>query len=146
MELSDAERKRRSELAKSLHKKGRFGGAQKGSGRPKKERAQEAVAEMVKEDATEIYKAMKAALKSDSPSVRLKAALAMLEIETKEEEFKIKKEQREFDNLSKEKMLELIQERVKQLKDQGFDINMLEVIEGQAAEIKIPPKEIESGD
>ena len=34
--VSDAERKRRSELAKALHKKGVFGGPQPGSGRPRK--------------------------------------------------------------------------------------------------------------
>lgn len=146
MQLSEEERQRRSELAKKLHAEKKFGGNQKGSGRPKKERAQEAVAEKVREEASEIFRALKAALKSNSPSVRLKAALAMLEIETKEEEYKIKEEQRQFDNLSKERMLELIEERIKVLKEQGVEIPGLKAIEGSATEIKSSQKVLEKGE
>jgi hypothetical protein len=144
MQLSDEERERRSKLAKRLHSAGRFGGVQKGSGRPRKERAQEQVAERVREDADEIYKALKASLKSSSPSIKLKAALAMLDIETKEEEFKIKEEQRQFDNLSKDRMLEMIAERIAELKEQGMEIPGLDILEGQGVEI--PKKELESGE
>ena len=143
MQLSEEERKRRSELAKKLHKKGQFGGNQKGAGRPKKERAQEVVAEKIKEEADSIFKALKDALKSDSPTTKLKAALAMLEIETKEREHMIKEEQREFDNLSKEAMLELIEQRIKQLKEDGVDIPGLDIIQGSATEVT--QKALESG-
>lgn len=141
MKLSEEERKRRSELAKQLHQKGQFGGKQQGAGRPKKERAQEEVAELIRDEGQSIFKALKDALKSDSPSIKLKAALAMLDIETKEAEHKIKEEQRMYDNASKDKLLELISERMKQLSDAGvnipgfdFDLPNTEV------------KEIESGD
>lgn len=144
MQLSDEERKRRSELAKSMHKRGKFGGVQKGSGRPRKQRAQEIVAEKIREEADAIFASLKQALKSDAPSVKLKAALAMLDIETKEQELKIKEETRQFENLGKEKMLELISERIKSLKEQGIDLTALDIIEGSAIEVE--SKQIESGE
>src|SRR5438552_18397514 len=107
MELSEEEKKRRSELAKSLHKDGKFGGIQKGAGRPRKQRASEVVAEGVREDGNKILKALREALSSKSPSIKLKAALAMLQIERDESEFKIKEEQREYDSMGKEALLEL---------------------------------------
>jgi len=133
MDLSDEERERRSKLAKDLAKKGKFGGNQKGSGRPKKERAQKHVAEKIKEDGEKIYRALMAALSSDSPSVKLKAALALLEIETKETELQIKEEQRLYENMDRDKLLELIQKRMEQLEKEN-GINVSEIIVGTARE------------
>ena len=137
--ISEEDRIRRSELAKKLNADGKFGGKQRGSGRPKKERAQETVSDKISEEGENIFAALKSALKAESPTIKLKAALAMLEIETKETELQIQEEQREYNNMSKDKLLELIQERLKQLGKAGAEIPGLEVsnvIEGAAEELK----------
>ncbi len=134
MELSAEERKRRSDLAKKLNREKKFGGKQEGAGRPKKQRASEVVAEGIREDGEKILGALRTALKAASPSVRLKAALAMLDIERKEFDLQMREEQRAYDNLSREKMLELVHERVQLLKEQGIDIG--EIIEGRARSVR----------
>jgi hypothetical protein len=131
LDIDEAERQRRSKLAKELHKKGVFGGKQRGAGRPKKDRAQEHVAEAVRDEAENIVKALKAALNSGQPSTRLKAALAMLDIEQREHEFVMRQEQRAYDNLSREALLELIAQRIAQLNKAGVNFDM----EGTATEV-----------
>lgn len=140
LDIDETESKRRSDLAKRLHAEGKFGGKQKGSGRPKKERAQEQVAAQIKEEGDNIMKALRAALKSDSPSVKLKAALAMLEIESKEEEFQMRREDRMYDNYSRDKLIELITGKIKQLSDAGVKIPGIndDIIDAEAVEIKAP--------
>jgi hypothetical protein len=138
MELSDEERKRRSELAKKQHEAGVFGGKQEGAGRPKNKRASEIVAEGIKDDAQKILTALRAALKSDSDATKLKAALAMIDIENKETELRIKEEQRAYDNLDRQQLLNLVKERLDQLKESGTDMG--DIIDAKATEIL--PKEL----
>lgn len=130
MELSAEERKRRSDLAKKLNREKKFGGRQEGAGRPKKQRASEVVAEGIREDGEKILAALRTALKAPSPSVRLKAALAMLDVERKEFDLQSREEQRMYDNMDRAKMLDLVQERIQLLKEQGIDIG--EMVEGRA--------------
>lgn len=130
MELSPEERKRRSDAAKKAHAEGKLGGKQEGAGRPSG-RAQAYVAEQVRKDAPDIVKALRAALKADSATTRLKAAVAMLSIEKDEEEHKAKAEQRKYDRLTKEQLLELAREKVNLLKERGIDFD----VEGTATEI-----------
>ena len=134
LDIDEAERARRSQLAKDLHKKGVFGGKQRGAGRPKKDRAQEHVAEAVRDEAENIVKALKAALNSGQPSTRLKAALAMLDIEQREHEFVMRQEQRAYENLSRDKLIELIAKRIAHLNESGIEFPSFDV-EGEAEEI-----------
>ncbi len=136
LDIDDAERERRSKLAKELHKKGVFGGKQRGAGRPKKERAQEAVAEAVREESGNIIKALKNALNTGQPATRLKAALAMLDIETREEEFVLRQEEKAYDNLSRDKLLELIAERLAHLNKSGVDLPEYDM-EAEATEVVV---------
>lgn len=132
MELTDAERKRRSEAAKKMHQEGKIGGKQDGAGRPSK-RAQAQVAEGVRDDAQKILKALRAALGSDSPSIKLKAALAMLQIESDEEEHKARTEQRKYERMDREALIALAQERIALLRKSG--VNFEEVIESTARDV-----------
>ena len=141
MEISDAERERRRALAKELHAKGKFGGPQKGSGRPKNARAQEVVAEQVRRDASNIVAALRDALNNGKPNERLKAALAMLDIETKETELKIKEEQRAYDNFSKERLIGLVEERLAILKKAGIDLDNPDAIINSTAK-ELQPEQI----
>lgn len=143
MNITPEESKRRSDLAKNLNKKGVFGGSQPGAGRPKKDRAQEHVADKIREEGESIFKALKAALNAESPTIRLKAALAMLDIETKEAEFKIKEEQRQYKNMGRDALLELIKKRIELLEGQGITV---ETIIGHAEEIPDPVALIGDGD
>lgn len=145
--ISEEDRIRRSELARKLNRDGKFGGKQRGAGRPKKQRAQETVAEKIGKEGDSIFTALKSALNSESPSIKLKAALAMLDIETKEEQLQMQEEQRMYDNLSKEKLLELVQQRLIQLGKSGAQIpglrfdGIIEELDGRRIETDI----IESG-
>lgn len=123
--ISEEERKRRSERARQLVKQGKIGGVQKGAGRPKKERASEVVAEKIREDGERIYRALRKALNSKSDSVALKAALAMIQIEREEEEYQAKEEQRMYENLSREKLLEMVGQHIKKLEESGIDVRNL---------------------
>lgn len=140
LQVSEQERKRRSELAKKLNKEGKFGGKQEGAGRPAKQRAQEIVAEKIQAEANNIFKALKAALTDEkAPSIRLKAALEMLNIEQREYDYKAREENRLYDNLSKEALLKLIVQRFAELEAAGVDIPY--DFEGSAKDIT--PKELD---
>lgn len=123
MELSPEERKRRSDLAKKLAEEGKIGGKQKGAGRPKKERAQEQVAKKIRDEGDAIFRALKSALSSDSGATKLKAALAMLDIEMREVDYKAKEIQRVYDNLDRQQMLDLARERIALLKERGINFD-----------------------
>lgn len=124
-ELPEEERERRSELAKKLHAEGKFGGNQKGAGRPPKERASKYIAEKVAEDAEAIRKALKSGLKDKSASVRIKAALALLEIEREERDYKDKREDRIYDELSREELVKELGSRLPELERAGLNIGNL---------------------
>ncbi len=142
MELTEAQRKERSDRAKALHEKGVFGGAQKGAGRPSK-RAQSQVVDGIRQEGENIFKALKAALKDDSNTVKLKAALAMLEIERAEEKQIAADENRRYENMSKELLLEALKERVQELKGSG--INIEELLIGKAKEVPLKVLNEENG-
>jgi hypothetical protein len=120
MELSPEEKKRRSELAKKLHEEGKFGGPQKNAGRPKKDRAQEVVAEKIRDSGNEIFNALKSALESDSPSVKLKAALAMLDVENSEVEHQRKEAKEDFEDATKEELIQFIIPKLKEFVEAGL--------------------------
>lgn len=138
MKLTEEERKRRSEAAKSNPK---FGGAVKGSGRPKKDRASKYVADAAKDKAEKILKAIEDGLKADSHSTRLKAALAWLDIEKQEEELRIKEDKIAFESASREQLLEIIEKRFKQLEEAGVKLPF--TIEGSAEEIEAEVAQLE---
>lgn len=145
MELSVEERQRRSDLAKRLRSEGKLGGpkSKENAGRPRVKRASELVAEGIREDAPKILKALRMALAADSPSVKLKAALEMLNIEREETKIQLKEEKQAYENMDRDKLLGLIGERFKQLKKEGVDVEQL--IFGKAKAIDVNAKQIENG-
>jgi len=133
MNISDEERERRRQNALELRAQGKLGGAQKGAGRPKKDRAQTAVAEKVKEDGDKIYKTLAYLLLNGSDAVRLKSALAMLEIEAKENDIQMKEAEKDYENKSRDDLLLMLKERFETLRESGVDIDG--IIMGRAKEI-----------
>lgn len=143
MNLSPEERLRRSEQAKKQVAEGKLGGKQKGQGRPKQARAQEHVAAEIRNDAQKIISALRSALKAESPSIKLKAALAMLEIERSETDYQDHQEQRKYDNMDRGKILELIEKRIAQLNTAGVKVPGFD-FESTASEVlDEPPKELD---
>jgi hypothetical protein len=143
LEITEEERERRRKLAQELHKKGKFGGAQPGAGRKRKPRAQERVAADIAKRHREIIAALDDALTNGNAPTRLKAALAMLDIESKEHELQRKDEEHKYNNMAREQILELVRERLKQLEDQGLSVT--DIIEGKARAVVEEPVLIESG-
>jgi hypothetical protein len=106
--LSPEERERRRTLAKSLVAQGKLGGKQPGSGRPRKKRAAELVAEEAQKEAGKIVAAFKDALDPKQPtSIRLAAAKEWLSVEHKEDQLQLL-EDRGFQKLDHDELVDRV--------------------------------------
>jgi len=133
-ELTDAERQRRSELAKRLHAEGKFGGSEFGKlgGRPRRQRATELVAEEARDNAKLIVEAFKDALgKENHPNTRVRAATEWLSIEAKEEELRMK-EERQLEGMHRDQLIAQVAEKLGVLIEAGV---VPQVVEGEAREL-----------
>ena len=119
MQISDEERDRRSKMARELHAKGKFGGRQPGSGRPKKKRASEIVAEHARAEADNITEVFRDSIRPDNPaSVRLNAAREWLKIEQSEADLQLR-EERQLEGLSTTQLVEMIMGRLSRVQEFG---------------------------
>lgn len=119
MQISEEERKRRSQMARELHAQGKFGGRQPGSGRPKKKRASEIVAEQARVEAENIIEVFRDSIRSDNPaSVRLNAAREWLKIEQAEADLQLR-EERQLEGLSTTQLVEMIMGRLVRVQEFG---------------------------
>jgi hypothetical protein len=113
--ITDEERERRRERARQLHAEvdpetglRKFGGRQPGSGRPRKVRAAELVADAAQREAKEIAKVFKDAIQPNQPAaIRLQAAKQWLEIENKEATLQMQ-EDKALAQLSHDELLERV--------------------------------------
>ena len=119
MQISDEERDRRSKMARELHAKGKFGGRQPGSGRPKKKRASEIVAEHARAEEDNITEVFWDSIRPDNPaSVRLNAAREWLKIEQSEADLQLR-EERQLEGLSTTQLVEMIMGRLSRVQEFG---------------------------
>lgn len=119
MQISEEERERRRKMARELHSQGKFGGRQPGSGRPKKKRASEIVAEQARVEAENIIEVFRDSIRSDNPaSVRLNAAREWLKIEQSEADLQLR-EERQLDGLSTTQLVEMIMGRLSRVQEFG---------------------------
>lgn len=134
LNLSEEERRRRSELAKRLHSQGKFGGAQPGSGRPRKKRASEIVADEAARMADKMIQAFDDALDKKNPaSVRVQAAKELLKIERDEAELQLKEEQA-LEGMTTRQLIELITNRMGKIKELG-PADLIDVLDLEAEEL-----------
>jgi hypothetical protein len=114
--ITEEERERRRQWALENNKevidpktgRRRFGGPQPNSGRPRKIRAAEIVAEEATKNARQIVAALVDALDPEQPiKVRIEAAQKWLDIENKESALQLK-EDKEWANLSEEELAKRI--------------------------------------
>lgn len=118
--ITEEERQARSERAKENNRK-RAGISRKSA---KRDSANEEVARWVKENPQKIIKALKECLTSGSENTRLKAALALLDIEMKNIEAKKKKD---FSKMDEDELTKHLAERVRELEAAGVDLSVLRV-------------------
>lgn len=132
-EYSDKEIERRRQNALELNRKGVFGGAQPGSGRPPtKRRAAQKVAEAAEKNADSIIEAFKAGVAAVDPdgnrippSVRVQAAREWITVERQERELALK-EEKSFEDMSAGELLEAIASKIGRVQAGGqkFDIDI----------------------
>lgn len=122
LELSDEERQRRRELAKKMVEEGKIGGPRPGSGRPRKKRASEYVAEAARTHANKIVDAFLDSIHETAPAqIRLQAAKDWLLIEQKEAEIQLK-EERQFDDMSEKELREMVAANLTKLHEKNIKV------------------------
>lgn len=137
-EYTPEERERRRKNALELHKQGKFGGAQPGSGRPPtKRRAAQKVAEAAEQNAQSIIEAFKAGVAAEDangrinpPSVRVQAAREWITVERQERELSLK-EEKSFDEMSAGELIDAIVSKFGRIQAGGqeFDFDIDEATE-----------------
>lgn len=131
-QLSPEVREKLRENAKAMVASGKIGGARPGSGRPRKKRASEIVAERAVEEADNIVSAFSDALKDHNPaSVRIKAAESWLKIEHDETKLKME-EERHVDEMKTNEIIELVVNKLGKLVNAGV---LPDIIDGQAVDV-----------
>lgn len=135
IKISDEERKRRSERAKALHKKGKFGGPNQGQGRKKKVSANEKAAQEASRNAHKIIDAIMDALENGRTGEKLKAVQLWLEIEARELDKKEKRELDKLENASKDELIKFVIDKMAELQSKGISVPNYD-IESTAIEVK----------
>lgn len=124
MNISEEERKRRSERAKEMVKKGKIGGDRRseGAGRPKVEKASEKIAKAADRSADKMVKELNNILKNGKPGEKLKAIELWLSIANKESDKQEKKELQQIKNAGREELLKIVGEQIIPLLEAGLSV------------------------
>ena len=115
--FSPETREKLSRLAKERHARGEIGGAEFGKlgGRPRKDRASKAVAEAAQEQENRdrIIQVFKDATDSSQPmGLRLKGAVAWLDVEQQEGKLALQEEEADARHHSREELIEILSQRL----------------------------------
>jgi len=124
------------EIAKRLVEEGRFGGAGRGQGRPRKPRPQQKVAELSANDGKIWYATLMEILTHGSESNRLLALRELRYISEKERELEEREEQGNVDSMRKDQLLAFVVNKLMELGENG--VIPAEIIDGEATEIADP--------
>lgn len=109
-----------SERARMLVAEGKIGGPRAGSGRPRKRRAAELVAEKAQRHADKIWSAFEDALDPSKPdSIRLAAAKELIALEHRESDLQLK-EERAFEDTPKDELIAFLVTGFAQLQSGGY--------------------------
>lgn len=107
------------ELARRLVEEGKFGGANRGQGRPRKPRASEKVAELVAGDGKRIYDRLMSILENGTDSNSILAVRELRAIEENERKIVDQEEEQAIENLKKDQLLALVVGKLLELGDKG---------------------------
>src|SRR3954464_7191514 len=117
LNLTDAERRRRSELAKQLNAERRLGGAEFGrlgaqaTNTQRKKRTSTYVRERAQANPRRIWRALSSGLDSDDPDTQRKSAEAILKIEREDEALTLA-EQAAYERMHQNELIEVIVQRL----------------------------------
>lgn len=134
MEITETEREARRQRALALHAEGKFGGPQPGSGRPRKKRAAEIVAEQVSNEGQAIFDRLMGIVRDGTHSNAISAARELLSIEDREAA-RLDKEDDKIDNMHRDQLLLLVASELKELSDRGLIPGFASVIDGEVVEV-----------
>lgn len=111
-------RERQREVAKELVAQGKFGGAGRGQGRPRKKRASEVVAENVASEGQEIFDRLMEITRGGKNMESIAAANSLIAIEEKERKLQLEEEQT-FEGMRGNDLAESIQTLLIELSTNG---------------------------
>lgn len=134
MEITDEEREARRQRALALHAEGKFGGAQPGSGRPRKKRAAEVIAEQASQEGQAFFDRLMEIVREGTHSNSISAIRELVAIEDREAS-RMDREDEKIDDLHRDQLLELVFTQIKELSDRGLIPSLAGVVEGEFAEI-----------
>lgn len=123
----------RSERAKALHAEGKFGGPQPGSGRPRKKRASEVIAEQVADEAQTFYDRLMTIARHGNDTNALASIRDLLKIEEAEQIRKDRDKER-VEDMARDELLILVAGKIQELAESGAIPT--EFIEGTAWEVE----------
>jgi len=126
-------KEKQREIAKRLVEEGKFGGAGRGQGRPRKPRASEKVAELVAGDGRRIYERLMSILENGTDSNSILAVRELRAIEENERKISDDDENREIDNMKKDQILALVVGKLLELGEKGVLPD--DIIDGEAIDI-----------
>lgn len=145
--ITEEERERRRQNMLRLHQEGRAGADYgKMGGRPKKPRASEFIAERVAQDAEAFYERMKEIVLEGSEKNAGGVFRDLMKIEEQERKITVEEEDR-IDQLNRDKLLELVQEQLRELGASGTLNGIIDVGEAEVIRDEGPARtgEITSG-
>lgn len=111
-------REKQREVAKRLVEEGKFGGAGRGQGRPRKKRASEVVAEKVAEQGSDIFDRLMEITRGGNDGNSISAARTLLETEEKERKLQLEEEQ-SYEDMRGNDLAESIQNLLYELSANG---------------------------
>jgi len=109
MSWTPERKEKQREIANQLVAEGKFGGAGRGQGRPRKRRASEEVAELVAGEGRKIYQRLMDILENGTDSNSILAVREIRAIEESERKIEIQDEQNEIENMRKDELVDLLQ-------------------------------------
>jgi len=112
-------KEKQREIARRLVEEGKFGGAGRGQGRPRKPRASEKIAELVAGDGRRIYDRLMSILENGTDSNSILAVRELRAIEENERKIADDDENREIDNMKKDQVLALVVGKLLELGEKG---------------------------
>ncbi len=125
-------REKQREVAKRLVEEGKFGGAGRGQGRPRKKRASEVVAELTASEGQDIFDRLMEITRGGKNGESIAAARTLLETEEKERKLQIEEEQT-FESMRGNDLADSIQTLLYELSASGAI--ELPIAEGEFTEV-----------
>ena len=132
--ITDEDREARRQRALAMREQGKFGGPQPGSGRPRKKRISEVIAEQVDDEAQTFYDRLMQIVREGTDSNAITAARELIAISEKEADRRDRQDEK-IDDMHRDQLLLLVAMQFKELSDRGLIPDFAGIIDGEASEV-----------